>query len=82
MKDVKNPEAVNPGKNYPREKIMELLDKSENKLESLVRSSSREEMGKRFFTHPFYGKITLFEWIWIMALHELRHLKILQQRFN
>ena len=81
-RNVKNPEAVSPGKNYPKMQILELLAKSENKLEALLLAADKENLRAHGFDHPLYGNMNLFDWIWVMALHELRHLKFMQERLG
>ncbi|MCB1160576.1 MAG: DinB family protein [Leptospiraceae bacterium] len=79
---VKNPENVAPKNQYSREEIKELLKKAEDKMLSVCKNKTRTELEKRGYEHPIFGFLHLFDWLWLMGLHEYSHLIGLQKRLE
>jgi len=77
---IKNPENVSPLNKYSLEEVLELLEKSEKKIESSVQKFSKSDLQKRGFDHPILGPLNIFNWLWVLALHEHSHLVALQER--
>jgi len=79
-KNVKNPDIVSPAHEYSREEIKSHLEKSEAKMLSSLQGLQKADLAARTLEHPLAGKVSLFDWLWIMVLHEKRHLEIMRRR--
>jgi len=77
---VKNPDTLQPLNNYPYEKLVEILNKSEKKLEEALQGKSKTELQKRGMQHPILGILNLFNFTWVMCLHEYSHLIAIRER--
>jgi hypothetical protein len=77
---VKNPTSVSPLHKYSFEELLPLLNKAESKLEESINKYSKEELMKYKMEHPFFGDLHLFDFIWVMGMHENSHLAALKKR--
>ncbi len=77
---VKNPPAVAPLNKYSFEELLPLLNKAESKLEETLLKYSKEELMKYKIEHPFFGDLHIFDFIWVMGMHENSHLSALKKR--
>lgn len=77
---VKNPDTVQPLNNYQYDKLVEILKKSEQKLEDALKGRTKAELQKRGMPHPILGVLNLFNFLWVMCLHEHSHLAAIRQR--
>jgi hypothetical protein len=77
---VKNPTAVAPLNNYKFSELLPFLQKSEKKLEDALKGKTKTELQKRGMPHPILGVLNLFNFIWVMALHEHSHLVAIRER--
>lgn len=77
---VKNPDAVAPLNKYSLEQILLLLDEAELKMEKSLKNKEKSALQKRGFTHPYFGILNLFNFLWVMSLHEHSHLVALKER--
>lgn len=81
-KGMPNPEAVGPKNNYPKEKILSLLGKAEHKMQEAARKAGKTELQSRGWNHPYAGDISVFDFIWLMAVHEYSHYENLLKRLE
>jgi len=44
-----------------------------------VEESARKELGKYHMPHPFLGTLNMYEWLQMIASHQIRHTKQLQE---
>lgn len=77
---VKNPESVAPLSKYGKQELFDLLDKAEKKLDTVLKGKEKADLQKRGLEHPYFGLLNLFNFIWVMALHENSHLVALKER--
>jgi hypothetical protein len=77
---VKNPEAVQPLNNYTLEELLPLLKKSEDKLWEVLEGKTKEDLEKRGLKHPYFGLLNMFNFSWVMCLHEYSHIVALRER--
>lgn len=76
----KNPDTVSPLSNYTLEQLLPLLEKSHKKLEEVLSKFSKADLQKRGYEHPAFGLLNLFNYSWVLALHEGAHLVALKQK--
>ncbi|MBE7413533.1 MAG: DinB family protein [Leptospiraceae bacterium] len=79
---IKNPDTVNPLNKYPLNEVLKLLQKSEEKIGSSIKNFSKSDLQKRGFEHPILGPLNLFNWFWVMSLHEYSHLVALKEKIK
>lgn len=79
---VKNPEIVEPKNHYSQSEIISLLAQSHSKLTAVSQNRTKGELQSRGLKHPFFGMLNLFNWIWVMALHENSHLSAIHERIK
>lgn len=77
---VKNPESVAPTHIYSKEEVFSLLDKSQKKLENVLENKTKSELQKRGMEHPFFGLLNMFNFLWVLCLHEHSHLVAIRER--
>lgn len=77
---VKHPPAVAPLSKYSFEELLPLLNKSEAKLEETILKNTKEKLMKYKMEHPYFGDLHLFDFIWVMGMHENSHLAALKKR--
>ena len=78
----KNPENLSPLNNYPLGDLIPLLNKSEKKLVESTQGKTKQELQKRGLEHPAFGLLNLFNFIWVMALHEGLHTYAIKERVS
>lgn len=78
----KNPENLSPLQNYTLMELTPLLEKSENKLIEGLRDKKKIELQKRGVEHPAFGLLNLFNFLWVMALHEGLHANAIKTRVS
>ena len=81
-KGMQNPVEVGPKNNYPKEKILSILGKADRKMHDVALKSGKEGLQKRGWSHPFAGDISVFDFIWLMAIHEYSHYENLLKRLE
>ncbi len=79
---VKNPDSVTPLNQYLQKELFDLLDKSQKKLEDVTKNRTKEELQKRGMEHPYFGVLNLFNFLWVMGLHEYSHLVAIRTRIS
>lgn len=77
---VKHPPAVAPLSKYSFEELLPLLNKAESKLEDTLLKHTKEELMKYKMEHPYFGDLHIFDFIWVMGMHENSHLSALKSR--
>lgn len=77
---VKHPPAVAPLSKYSIEELLPLLNKAEAKLEETIQKNTKETLMKYKMAHPYFGDLHIFDFIWVMGMHENSHLSALQTR--
>jgi hypothetical protein len=78
----KNPENLAPLHNYSLEDLRPLLEKSEKKLFEAVQGKPKADLQKRGVEHPAFGLLNLFNFLWVMALHEGLHAFAIKERVS
>ncbi len=78
----KNPENLTPLQNYSLKELIPLLEKSESKLNEGLREKSKTELQKRGVEHPAFGLLNLFNFLWVMALHEGLHANAIKSKVS
>jgi hypothetical protein len=78
----KNPENVAPLNNYPKVEIIPLLKKSEDKMLVNTKEKPKSYFTKRGLEHPAFGNLNLFNFLWVMALHEGLHAYALEDKLK
>lgn len=77
---IKNPDVVQPGKLFSKTEILYKLKVAEDNLLKSLKEERKDKLTQKSVIHPFAGKLNLFDFIWVMILHEYRHLKIMKER--
>jgi len=81
-KGMPNPSEVGPKNNYPKDRILSLLGKVDKKLHEAAVKAGTDELRQKGWTHPYAGDISVFDFIWLMALHEYSHYENLLKRLS
>lgn len=77
---AKNPPSVTPLHKYSLQELLFLLNKAESKLEESIQRHTKDEMMKYKIAHPFFGDLHVFDFVWVMGMHENSHLFALKER--
>ena len=77
---VKNPPSVSPLNKYSYEELLPLLNESESKMIEFTNKWQKEDLLKRAMEHPIFGNLNLFDYLWVMTMHERSHLTALEER--
>ncbi|MBK8399416.1 MAG: DinB family protein [Leptospiraceae bacterium] len=77
---VKHPPSVAPLSKYSFEELLPLLMKAETKLEETLLKNTKENLMKYKMEHPYFGDLHIFDFIWVMGMHENSHLAALKKR--
>ncbi len=78
----KNPENFSPLNNYSLIELLPLLEKAMKKLEENLSGKSKSELEVRGVEHPAFGPLNLFNFLWVMSLHEGLHSYAIKDRAN
>jgi hypothetical protein len=78
----KNPENFSPLNNYSLSELNPLLEKSMKKLEENLIGKTKSELEVRGVEHPAFGPLNLFNFLWVMSLHEGLHSFAIKDRVN
>lgn len=78
---AKNPENTTPLSKYDLETAITNLSKSHEKLIKNSVIHAKSDLSSRGMEHPFWGNITLFDWLWVMGMHENSHLYALRKKY-
>ncbi|MCB1141344.1 MAG: DinB family protein [Leptospiraceae bacterium] len=76
----KNPEVVAPLNKFKKDELKALLEKSEKKMLDVLKNKTKEDLTKRGMEHPAFGTLNLFNYLWVMSLHEGLHLYAIKKR--
>jgi len=76
----KNPEKMSPLNNYSLSELTPLLEKSMKKLEENLSGKTKTELEVRGVEHPAFGLLNLFNFLWVMSLHEGLHSFAIKER--
>lgn len=79
---AKNPEDVGPKGGMDKKTALESLQKAMDRFEKNLTGRSASELKSRGMEHPFFGPISLFDWLWVMANHEYSHITALFQKYS
>ncbi len=79
---AKNPIEVGPRGGMDKKTAFESLKKSEEKLDKAALSRTTEELKSRGMEHPFFGPISIFDWLWVMTNHEYSHIGALIEKYS
>jgi hypothetical protein len=60
------------------EMLAELRDTRERTL-AFMQTTSDKDLARYFFPHPFLGTLDVYEWLQLIASHQLRHVKQLRE---
>lgn len=74
------PDMVMPREDWDLPTSIENLHHAMDKTEKALQGKSMEQLENRGIPHAIFGGVTLKDWIWIQAYHELRHLQALQRK--
>jgi hypothetical protein len=69
------PEAIRPNGAASIAESLRQLEKSRQKLKDLRPRLEQIDLTKTEFPHPAFGKINVYYWLAFIGMHELRHLK-------
>ena len=69
------PDMVRPKGEQSIAESMEKLTMSRARLLEAVHGANGLDLGRVTFPHPFLGPISAYEWLVLIAKHELRHLR-------
>ena len=72
---IKAPKMVEPNiEPFRVQEIQTLLNQSRNKLKALLSTIEEESiLAEKTIKHPFFGELSLDQWIELIYLHEQRH---------
>ena len=76
----KNPENLSPLNNYPLSELLSRLTDAEKKLINNLKDKTKGDLEKRGVEHPAFGPLNLFNFLWVMSLHEGLHAYAIKQR--
>lgn len=79
---VKNPVEVGPKGGMDKVTTLSSLEKSEQKLFKGTSGQSVESLRSRGMDHPFFGPISMLDWIWVMTNHEFAHINALKEKYT
>ena len=79
---LKNPEAVDPGENIDPDLLLDNLDKAMEKTKNNLNLLDQNGLFQICFEHPFCGKISMMDWLWVLTLHERHHLEIMKRKYQ
>lgn len=74
---AKNPEDVGPSGTMDKNTALASLAKAMERLEKNTKDRTVEEMKSRGMAHPFFGPISMYDWLWVMSNHEYSHISAL-----
>jgi hypothetical protein len=77
---IQNPKSVSPLNKYSYSELIPLLNDSESKMEKFVNKYSKEQMQSRAMEHPIFGFLNVFDFFWVMTMHEKSHLTAIEER--
>lgn len=52
------------------------------KLEEVTKTRTKEDLQKRGMEHPYFGVLNMFNFLWVLALHEHSHLVAVRERVS
>jgi len=79
---AKNPIEVGPKGGMNLESALASLEKAMQKLEKNVEGKSVDQLRARGMDHPFFGPISIFDWLWVMTNHEYGHANALIAKYS
>jgi hypothetical protein len=79
---AKNPIEVGPKGGMDKAATLESLQKSMDKLDKAVSSKTKDQLQSRGMDHPFFGAISMFDWLWVMTNHEATHIQTLINKYS
>ena len=79
---AKNPEEVGPKGGMDKKTALESLQKAMDRLEKNVSGRPAEDLKSRGLDHPFFGPISLYDWLWAMCNHEFSHGTALLEKYS
>ncbi|NBU98775.1 MAG: hypothetical protein EBS19_11300 [Spirochaetia bacterium] len=71
---------MSPLNNYSLSELTPLLEKSMKKLEENLSGKTKTELEVRGVEHPAFGLLNLFNFLWVMSLHEGLHSFAIKER--
>lgn len=77
---AKNPEDVGPKGGMDKKMAIESLQKSMDRFEKNLSGKTKADLKSRGMEHPFFGPISLFDWLWVMSNHEYSHITAIFQK--
>lgn len=79
---AKNPESVTPERGWDKTEGLRRLAESRSAMEGAIQGRAMEDLRKRGFLHPLVGPISLLDWCFVLAAHEIAHGKSLVRKYS
>jgi hypothetical protein len=79
---AQNPVEVGPKGGMTRENALSSLETSMRKLDKNLEGRSVDQLRSRGMDHPFFGPISIFDWLWVMTNHEYSHANALFSKYS
>lgn len=61
------------------EQLKEKLKESRQLLNAYLESVSENDLKEKFLPHPFFGNLTVYQWIEFLGYHEKRHIAQIEE---
>ncbi|MCE9597680.1 MAG: hypothetical protein K8S54_06905 [Spirochaetia bacterium] len=79
---AKNPVEVGPQGGMDQPTAFAALEKAMERMEKNTTGKSLEQMASRGMQHPYFGPISLTDWLWVMTNHEYGHAMVLFEKYG
>jgi hypothetical protein len=76
---VKSPIPLDPGLVSAKQDSFQRLTTIRNRTVQLIEENRRRELRLYRFPHPLFGSLNIYDWFRLLAHHEARHTKQLQE---
>ncbi|MBC8086560.1 MAG: DinB family protein, partial [Phycisphaerae bacterium] len=76
------PELYRPTGTFTAQQALEKLEQVRARVLAAVEAADGVDLSKAAFPHPFFGPLTGYQWLVLIAQHELRHLKQMKEILN
>lgn len=76
-----NPESVTPEGTWNRAESLRRLGDSRSAMEGAFAGKTVQDLRRRGFLHPLVGPVSLLDWCFVLAAHEIAHGKSLARKY-
>jgi DinB family protein len=75
----KSPIPMDPGMICEKEEMLAQLRETREKTLEFIQETSGRDLSKYHMAHPFLGTLNAYEWLQMIASHEVRHTKQMKE---